>query len=70
MSGRCCARCEHAFSEPWPGDKYALRCGNPADDEHRGRVVNFYPSEGMASIMAYPAPAWCQLNDQNRRSRA
>ncbi len=66
MSGRRCAVCELAFSEEWPGDRYALRCGNKDDGEHYGRVVNFYPTGNKDCIAAWPAPAWCRHETQKR----
>lgn len=66
MNGRRCAVCELAFSEEWTGDKYALRCGNKADSEHYGRVVNFYPAGNRDCITGYPAPLWCQYETQER----
>lgn len=66
MSGRSCAGCRHAFSEPWTHGKKALRCGCRANGPWYGRVVNFYPAEDITPIGNYPAPAWCRLDEIER----
>jgi len=56
-----CRTCRHAFVDDWGKEKDALRCGNKANGERCGRVVDIFPKGRRNCITNEEAPKWCIL---------
>lgn len=61
-----CACCEFAWTEEWPKDRNAIRCGNEAGGFRHGYVTKLYP-RGRMILAEGPAPAWCPRRKEEQR---
>lgn len=66
MSEISCACCEFAWTEPWPKEKDAVRCGNDASGFRRGFVTKLIP-RGKAVFAEGEVPAWCPRRKEEQR---
>lgn len=60
MNEPSCAACEFMWSERWPKNVEALRCGNEAGGFRCGHVTKLIPARKLLFAEG-PAPAWCPM---------
>lgn len=54
-----CALCGSSWTEAWPRDMMAVRCGHDGSGRCRGFVTEIYPAGHRTLAKGHPAPMWC-----------